>query len=130
MASARAIERWAVRLIAVHSALVGIALLVAPARLFAVFGWPVVEPVFFARQAGVFHGVVAVGYWLEYRRSGGITLLVTAKATAFVFLTLVWALGESAWLVPVSGVADGVLGIVAAWLHRRATTGAAARTSG
>ncbi len=118
VSSAAALERWAVRLVAIHSALVGVALLLAPEGLFAIFGWSTLEPLFFVRQGGVFHCVLAWAYLLEYRRSGGVALLVTAKTTAFVFLTSIWLLGEGAWVVPLSGVTDGLMGLAVAWLHR------------
>ncbi len=105
-------------LVAAHSAAVGLGLLLAPdlATRFAGFG-PVTPP-FFARQAGLFHLVLAAGYLLEQRR-GSAALLVVAKASAFVFLTGSWLAGTSAWSVPFSGLSDGAMGLVAWWLWRR-----------
>lgn len=106
-------------LVAAHSLAVGLGLLVAPdlATRFAGFG--PVSPRLFARQAGVFHLVLATGYLVENRR-GGVALLVCAKAFAFAFLMTSWLAGTSAWSVPVTGLADGAMGLVAWWLWRRA----------
>ncbi len=113
-------ERWGVGLIAAHSVGVGAMLLLAPAWAAAFAGWPHAEPLFFLRQAGVFHFVVAFGYLLEHRRSGTVTLLVCTKAAACLFLLAAAAGGEAAWAVPLSGVADGAMGLAAWGLHRRA----------
>jgi hypothetical protein len=92
---------------------VGIALAAFPDWSTALAGFGPVRPVFFARQAGVFHLVLA-----ELRR-GSVTLLVTAKAVAAVFLLGSALTGPSAWAVPFSGAADGVMGLAVAWLARR-----------
>jgi hypothetical protein len=108
-----------VALVAAHSLAVGVGLAALPdlATTFAGFG--PVRPLFFARQAGAFHLVLAVGYLLEARR-GSVALLVTAKATAAVFLGWATLAGGVPWSVPFSGAADGLMGIGALWLHRRA----------
>jgi hypothetical protein len=97
---------------------VGIALAAFPDWSTALAGFGPVRPVFFARQAGVFHLVLAAGYVAELRR-GSVTLLVTAKAVAAVFLLGSALTGPSAWAVPFSGAADGVMGLAVAWLARR-----------
>lgn len=117
----RAVERWLVWLIAVHSFGIGVMLLVAPAWSVRFAGWEGAEPLFFLRQAGVFHFVVATGYLLEYARLRTVTLLVATKAMASVFLLLSATLTDAAWSVPFSGVVDGAMGVAALWVHRRGT---------
>ena len=114
-------ERWLVWLIALHSVVVGVMLLFLPAWSAAFGGWGEASPLFFARQAGVFHFVVAFAYVYEYLRHRGVTILVVTKATAFVFLVTAALLGEPAWSVAFSGVADGGMGLVVLLVHRRAT---------
>lgn len=97
----------------------GLALVLFPDGATAFAGIGPVRPVFFARQAGVFHLVLAAGYLLELRR-GGVTLLVAAKACAVVFLGLSWAAGTPGWSIPFSAAADGLMGLAAAWLARPA----------
>ena len=80
-------------------------------------GFGPVHPVFFARQAGIFHLVLAAGYLLELRR-GSVALLVTAKAIATVFLTAAWLSGVQGWSVPVSAAGDALMGLAAGWLAR------------
>lgn len=103
---------WLVLLIAAHSLAVGIVLLFLPQWATDFGGWGEVTPTFFVRQGGAFHLVVAVGYVLEYRRSQSVTLLLFAKTLAFVFLIGVTVLEPgTAWAVPLSGVADGAMGL-------------------
>lgn len=117
LAAAR-VESWLVHLVALHSLIVGALLLVAPAWATHFGGWPAASPLFFPRQAGVFHFVVVIGYLNEYWRYGGVRLLVITKAIALLFLGGAWLLGESAWSVPFSALADGAMGVVVALAHR------------
>ena len=118
------LERWLVWLIAAHSVAIGVLLLAVPAWAVRFAGWEGAEPLFFLRQAGVFHFVVATGYLLEYHRSGTVTLLVVTKALACVFLLASAALTDTAWSVWFSGVTDGGMGLVALLVHRRVREGA------
>ena len=118
---AATIERWLVYLVAVHSAAVGLMLLLAPTWATRFGGWEHVAPLFFTRQAGVFHFVVVVGYLGEYRRYGGVRLLVATKALATLFLSAAWLGGESAWSVPFSAAGDAAMGLAVALAHRART---------
>jgi hypothetical protein len=117
----RRLEPWVIAAVSLHSLAVGICLLAFPAWSASFGGWGSASPLFFPRQAGAFHFVVAYGYWREYRRSGSVGLLVATKALATVFLLGAWAAGETAWAVPFSGFADAAMGCAVWWLHRRAT---------
>ena len=91
-----------------------------PAEWAAAFGgFGAVRPAFFVRQAGVFHVLMAVVYVVDLRR-GSVALLVTAKAFAFAFLGAVTLAGTDAWAVPLSAASDGLMGLLAGWLWRRA----------
>ena len=117
--AARKLETWYVVLVALHSFCVGAFLLFAT-RWGAEFGgWGGVEPLFFARQAGIFHWVVAAGYLLEFFRHRGITLMLTAKSIAVVFLAAMTLIDGGPWAVPLSAAADGVMALIAWWLHRQ-----------
>jgi hypothetical protein len=110
--------RLFVYLVAAHSLAIGAGLVAVPdfATTFAGFG--PVRPLFFARQAGAFHFVLATGYLIEARR-GEVTFLVAAKLLAVLLLG--WAALEGApWSVAFSGAADGAMGVGALWLRRRA----------
>ncbi|HVO52092.1 MAG TPA: hypothetical protein VMV60_13945 [Thermoanaerobaculia bacterium] len=125
MTAAR-LERLAVHLVALHSVAVGLGLIFLTRWGAALGGWPTVTPLFFARQAGVFHFVVVAGYLLEYHRSGGVTFLLTTKSIAVVFLLTMTALDGGPWLVPASAAADGLMGAAVWLLHRRVRAEAAA----
>ena len=118
----RRVERCLIGLIALHSVGVGIALMVFTDWSTVFGGWGLAEPRFFARQAGIFHIVVALGYLLEYLRYRGVALLVLAKSIAVVFLLSVAILGEDAtWAVPLSAVGDGLMATVVVLVHRWAS---------
>ena len=116
----RGIETWLIVLIAAHSAAVGCFLLFATRWGAAFGGWGEVEPVFFARQAGVFHIVAAIGYLLEYFRYRGIGLLMTAKSVAVIFLVGSMLIEPQPWVVPLSALGDGAMALAAWLVHRRA----------
>lgn len=117
-ATLAAAERLLVVLIVLHSVGVGVALLAFPRWSAGFGGWGEPGPLFFLRQGGVFHLVVALGYLHEHLRHRGVTLLVAAKSAACVFLLGVTLAGETAWSVPLSGVADGAMAVAALLLHR------------
>jgi hypothetical protein len=115
-----AVEGPLVYLIALHTAIVGLMLLAFPEWSVRFAGWTGADPWFFPRQAGIFHFVVVIGYLGEWRRHRGVSLMVATKAVAFAFLMGAWIDGESAWAVPFSGVADGLMGLAVAFVHRGA----------
>ena len=102
------IERLFVILVAVHSFSIGIMLLFFTGWTLDFAGWQGVDSYFFPRQGGVFHLIVAVGYFLEHRRHDGVTLMVMAKSAAVVFL-LVMNSWDVAWSLTFSGILDGLM---------------------
>lgn len=113
-------ERLLIHLIALHSIAVGVMLMFFSEWAVQFAGWAHAEPVFFIWQAGAFHFVLAAGYLMEFRRNGTISLLVTAKTTAFVFLIGATILADCPWSVWFSGAADGMMALVALLVHRAA----------
>lgn len=120
-------EQLLVALIAVHSYGVGLALLFLTEFGTRLGGFSEVQPLFFPRQAGAFHLVVATAYLIEYFRYGGVTILLTTKCIAVGFLFAMTALGGMPWVVPLSGVADGAMGALLYAVHVAATREAAAK---
>jgi len=102
------LEKLGVSLVVLHSLFVGALLVFIPEWTLKFAGWGGTDTLFFPRQSGAFHFVVAAGYFVEYRRCGSINLLVMAKTTAVVFL-LVMSPWKEAWSVPFSGIADGLM---------------------
>lgn len=128
--SAARLERLVVHLVALHSVAVGAGLLFLTRWGAAFGGWPDVTPLFFARQAGIFHFVVVAGYLLEYHRTGGVTFLLTTKSIAVVFLLVMTAVDGGPWLVPVSAAGDALMGAAVWAVHRRAVVERAERAAG
>lgn len=115
----RAVETWLIFLIVAHSLGVAAFLLLFPDWSAEFGGWGTLSQRFFARQVGVFHLVVALGYLHEYLRYRGIALLVLAKTLAVIFLLSSWLLaGESAWAIPLSALGDGAMAAMAIVVHR------------
>jgi len=111
-------------LIALHSITVGCFLMFATVWGTAFGGWTDVHPLFFPRQAGVFHFVVAAGYLIEYFKYRGITLMLAAKAIAVCFLLdATWRDGGP-WAVPLSAAADAAMGVTI-WVVYRAANAVA-----
>ena len=115
----RRLETVAVVLVALHSYAVGAVLLFLTEWSLRFAGWGVLDSLFFARQSGAFHFVVATAYLVEYARTRGITVLITAKTVAVVFL-LALSPWETAWAIKFSGVADGLMLVGMIFLHIKA----------
>jgi hypothetical protein len=111
-------ERLLVFLIALHSVSVGVMFLLLPQWTLRFAGWPGIEPVFFAYQAGIFHVVLAVAYLMEYARYRGVSILITAKIVAFVFLITATIIDPIPWAVWTSGILDGLMALAVWWVHR------------
>jgi len=103
------LERVLVVLIALHSLAVGLFLTLATEWGARFGGFPSPVPLFFPRQAGAFHFVVAAIYLVEYFRYRGVGLLVMTKSIAVVFLFLTALLESVPWVVPLSGIGDGLM---------------------
>jgi hypothetical protein len=116
----RQVEKWLVILIAAHSVIIGLILIFATRWGANLGGWPEVVPLFFARQGGTFHIVVAAGYLIEYHRHRSVTFLLVTKILAVAFLTgTMVAVPASPWAVPLSALADGLMALVVYLVHRR-----------
>jgi len=100
-------------LIALHSVGVGVVLVFFPAFAVRFGGWGNADPLFFPRQGGAFHFVLVAAYLIDWFRHRSVAILVTAKGIAFTFLLGAFLAGERAWSVPLSGVSDGAMGLVA-----------------
>ena len=115
---ARALSAWVV-LVAVHSYAVGAFLLFLTEWGARFGGFGDVSPLFFARQAGVFHFVIATTYLVEWFVHRGVIVMLLAKASAVVFLLAIWAGGADAWSVPLSAAGDAFMGTATLVLWRR-----------
>ena len=115
----RGLEKLGVVLVALHSYLIGLMLVFGTSWVLDFAGWYEVSHMFFPRQSGAFHLILATGYWVEYRRHGTIGLMLLAKSVAVVFL-LIMSPWKEAWSVPFSGVFDGLMLVGMFGVHRMA----------
>lgn len=116
-------ENLLVSLISLHSTIVGAMFLVLPQWTMRFAGWRGIDPTFFAYQAGVFHVILATAYLIEWRRYRGVTILITAKIVAFVFLTTATIIDPIPWAVWTSGILDGLMAAAVWWVHRNVAGG-------
>jgi hypothetical protein len=102
-------------LIAIHSFIVGLILMAAPAEVFQFFGFSDM-PGFFSVQAGVFHLVMVVAYMMcAYTLTRELKMIwfcVSAKFIATVYLLIYYFLAESVWVLLVSGILDFLMGLL------------------
>ena len=123
----RRLTTVAVGLVSLHSLAIAVALLLFTLPAVRLGGFPGVEPPFFVRQVGVFHLVVAIVYLVEYARDRRVTLLVTIKTIAVVFLLVNLMIDRLPWSVGLSAVGDGAMalgvGLLARQAHRREAGG-------
>jgi hypothetical protein len=114
-------ERCLVLLVTLHTIGVGTMLLLTPVWSCRVFGgWTTLGPLFFPRQSGIFHFALAFAYLHEYFRHRSVTVLVVTKGLALLFLLSGAVLDTVPWVVPFSGIADGMMGAAVLLLHRQA----------
>ena len=112
----RRLEGVGVFLVALHSFMVGTLLILTPGWVLQIVCLDEVSHLFFPRQSGAFHIILAAGYFWEYRAYKTIRLMLLAKAAAVVFL-LVMSPWKEAWSVPFSGVFDGLMLAGMAFVH-------------
>jgi len=110
-------------LIALHSLLVGIGLILLPADVMSrFFGFHLFGEKFFPVQGGVFHLVMAVAYAMAalhpVRDRALLVFSAAAKGMAFCFLLLYFMLVDPVPLVLLSGIGDGVMGALIVWADR------------
>jgi len=101
-------EAILVVLIALHSYIVGATLVFASAWAVRIGGWEEGGTLFFTRQGGIFHFIIATIYLYDYFRRDSILPIIVAKSCAVVFLVTMSTRGEP-WLVPFSALSDGLM---------------------
>ena len=109
-------------LVAIHSISVGIGLLLIPPSFLNYFGFQNYQESFFQAQGGVFHFAVSIAYCMAAiapnRSAQLINFIIYLKLLAFVFLIIYFIFVLQSWLILVSGVADGTMGIMVIFLFR------------
>ena len=102
-------------LIAVHSFVAGILLIILGPEQLSLFGFDIQEK-FFSTQGGVFHIVMSVAYVIgaeSIEKSNQIIFFaIIAKFIATVFLLSYFFFKNPIWMVLISGICDFLMGIV------------------
>jgi len=108
--------RLTLHLIAVHSFVVGVALIALPFGVLSWFGFTVDPYRFFSTQGGVFHIVMSIAYLLAAREplleKSLLIFIIAAKWIALVFLSLYFLFVEMVPVIALSAVGDGLMGLV------------------
>ena len=116
-----AFEKALIILVALHSAAIGLGALAATEWGLKFGGFAGVSPLFFPRQVGVFHLVAASAYLIEYFQYRGVTILITAKTIAVVFLVTMMAMESLPWVVPFSAAGDALMVLAVLAIHLRSS---------
>ena len=102
-------------LIAAHSFITGLMLIVLPSESLAFFGFEIIEK-FFSTQGGVFHIVMGIAYVLAAENLGRSDLVIyfsiSAKFIASIFLFSYFFFQNLIWVVAFSGAGDLIMGII------------------
>lgn len=113
-------------LVALHSLIVGIGLIILPDFVFEFFGFNKTFDRFFSTQGGVFHIVMAVCYlrsgYDKTRFKELIVFSILVKFIAAFFLIIYYLLISPKWLIIVSGVSDFLMGIIIYLLYQKLNT--------
>lgn len=110
-------------IVAIHSILVGIGLIVLPASAFEFLGFQKIFDRFFSTQGGVFHIVMAVGYAMaayDLKRFECLIIFsIIIKFIATVFLIVYFLTKSSQLLIIISGISDFIMGLVILFLYSK-----------
>ena len=110
-------------LVAIHSFLVGIGLIVLSSSTFELLGFKSTFDRFFSTQGGVFHIAMAFGYAMAAydlkRFKELIVFSIIVKFIATIFLLLYFIILSSQLLIVLSGISDFVMGLVILFLYKK-----------
>ena len=108
-------------LVAFHSLIVGIGLIILPTTVFESLGFNPTFDRFFSTQGGVFHIAMAVCYAMaaydkiKFRQLIVFSVIVKFIATIFLFSYFIFV--SSLWLIILSGITDFLMGIIILYLY-------------
>lgn len=110
-------------LIGIHSIAVGFGLIFLPPSFLEIFGFTDYKESFFQAQGGVFHIAMSVAYIIAGRdvlnSARLIQFIIIVKFLAFSFLIIYYFFVMSAWLILISGIVDGLMGLIVLVLFQR-----------
>lgn len=111
------------KLVALHSFVVGIGLILLPPVYLEYFGLYGYKSCFFQAQGGVFHLVMCMAYLITARyldkSPGLIQFVIMAKCMAVIFLVTYYIFIESSWMIIASAFGDGTMALIVYILYVR-----------
>jgi hypothetical protein len=108
-------------LVAIHTFIVGVLLVVIPPDLMSIFGFSVIREGFFKVQGGVFHFVILYAYVKAalslINNHNMVEMAIYAKLLATLFLGL-YFIYDPILTVGLSGLGDFFMGLILWYLYR------------
>jgi hypothetical protein len=115
-------------LMGIHSFSVGTMLIFIPPTTLNFFGFPDYKESFFQAQGGVFHIALCIAYFMAGLNPAKsirlIKFIAAVKFIAATFLIIYFLFVLPAWLILLSGISDGMMGLIVLILFRRSGLGA------
>lgn len=109
-------------LIALHSFVVALALMLSPSWLMEQFGYSSINEPFFKVQAGVFHIVMVVAYMLAasdpIKNKIMVIYSITIKFIATIFLVVYFIFINPVIVILLSGFGDLAMGLILVYLYK------------
>ena len=115
----RSLLSWLLAAVALHSFVLGIAMLATPFWMLSLFGWDVGGSRFFPAQSGLFLLILGIVYAAAVRDRSLVWIVILSKAFAVAFLVGEALGGSCPPVVYVTALIDGVMGSAVALLWWR-----------
>jgi hypothetical protein len=107
-------------LVALHSIVLGVVMLVWPLQVLSAFGWDFVETRFYPAQSGLFLLILGLVYAAAIRVRPYVAIVVLSKAFAVAFLLVEASRGSCPPVVFLTAGIDAVMGLLVALAWWRA----------
>lgn len=102
--------------VALHSSVLGLAMLFRTSWTLDLFGWEHHDSIFFPAQAGVFLLLLSGAYWAGIWMRPFAWFIVISKTVAVTFLITMWTLGIGQNMLLLAALFDGLMGVAVATL--------------
>ena len=113
-------------LVALHSVVLGLVMLIWPLDVLSFIGWDFQESRFYPAQSGLFLIILGLIYAAAIRQRAYVGIVVLSKACAVIFLVVEAWRGSCPPIVYLTAALDAALGAVVAmawWQERRIPSG-------